>query len=184
MNEKKLSFMMGIFCLLNTIQFLIFEVNELAFIGYEDNFSIYRETNSELVSWVTTYKKNINVCLSTITLVVSSFFLYCIHNSNYVGLLCYTVWIITYELLSFSIVLLTNRTIKEQFRELRYLHLIFQVSRMLLHVFCLPFVTKYAYSLYKDPKTLSKIGRHRHSSVSTVDSWPPVGLGSLYRKLN
>ncbi|XP_068413291.1 putative transmembrane protein 217B [Eschrichtius robustus] len=184
MNDKKFSFMMGIFCILNTIQFLIFEVNEVAYIGYEDNFSIYKETKSELVSWVTTYKKNINICLSTITLMVSSLFLYCIHISNYVGLLCYTMWITTYELLSFSVVLLTNGTIKEQFKELKYLHLIFQVSRMILHFFCLPFVTKYAYSLYKDLKTLSKIGRCKRSSVSTVDSWPPVGLGTLYRKLN
>ncbi|XP_066899236.1 putative transmembrane protein 217B [Kogia breviceps] len=184
MNDKKVSFMMGIFCILNTIQFLIFEVNEVAYIGYEDSFSIYKETKSELVSWVTTYKKHINICLSTITLMVSSLFLYYIHISNYVGLLCYTMWIITYELLSFSVVLLTNGTIKEQFKELRYLHLIFQVSRMILHFFCLPFVTRYAYSLYKDLKTLSKIGRCKRSSVSTFDTWPPVGLGTLCRKLN
>lgn len=184
MNDRKYSIMIGTFCFLNTVQFLIFEVNEFAFFGYEERFSVYQKTKSELVSWVVTHKKNIGISLSSITLLVCSLFLYCIHTSNYMGMLCYSVWIIIYELLSLSIILLTNTAIKEQFKELRYLHLIFQISRMLLHLFCLPFVTKYGYSVFKDPRAVSKIGQRRRSSISTVESWPPVGMGSLYCKLN
>lgn len=184
MNDKKFSFMLGIFSLLNTIQFLIFEMNEVRSIGYEDQFSIYKVTNLKLVSWVLTYESSINICLSTITIVLSSVLLGCIHVNNYVGLLCYAVWIITYELLSFTVVLLTYGAIKEQFKELGYLHLVFQISRMLLHFCCLPFLTKHMYTLYKNPRMLSKLGHRRHSSVSTVTSWPPVRLGNLYHKLN
>lgn len=184
MNDRKYSIVTGTFCFLNTIQFLIFEVNEVAFFGYEETFSVYQETRSELVSWVVTHKKNISVGLSTVTLLVCSLLLYCIHTKNYVGMLCYSVWIIIYELLSLSIILLTNRAIKEQFKELRYLRLTFQISRMLLHLFCVPFVTKYGYSIFKDPRAVSKIGQRRRSSVSTIESWPPVRMGSLYCKMN
>ncbi|XDA86902.1 hypothetical protein R6Z07F_016609 [Ovis aries] len=141
MNDRKYSIVIGTFCFLNTVQFLIFDMNEFAFFGYEERFSVYQNTRSELVSWVVTYKKNISISLSTATLLVCSLLLYCIHTSNYVGMLCYGVWIILYELLSLSVILLTNTAIKEQFKELGYLHLIFQISRMLLHLFCLPFVT-------------------------------------------
>uniref|UniRef100_A0A8C3YEC8 Transmembrane protein 217B n=1 Tax=Catagonus wagneri TaxID=51154 RepID=A0A8C3YEC8_9CETA len=171
MNDKKFSFMLGIFSLLNTIQFLIFEVNEVRSIGYEDVFSIYKVTNLKLVSWVITYKMNVCICLSIITIVLSSVLLYCIHINNYMGLLCYAVWIIGYELLSFTVVLLTHGTIKEQFKELGYLHLIFQVSRMLLHFFSLPFLIKHMYALYKDQRILNKLSHRRHSSVSSINSW-------------
>ncbi|XP_020741423.1 putative transmembrane protein 217B [Odocoileus virginianus] len=184
MNDRKYSIVTGTFCFLNTVQFLIFEVNEFAFFGYEETFSVYQETKSELVSWVVTHKKSISVGLSTVTLLVCSLLLYCVHAKNYVGMLCYSVWIIIYELLSLSIILLANRAIKEQFKELRYLRLIFQISRMLLHLFCLPFVTKYGYSIFKDPRAVSKIGQRRRSSISTVESWPPVRMGSLYYKMN
>ncbi|VFV17993.1 Hypothetical predicted protein [Lynx pardinus] len=168
--NKTLSLVVGIFSLLNTFQFLIFELNHTTYFGYEDKVSIYTDTKSELVSWVMIHRRSINVVSSTITLVFSVLLLYCIRVNNYVGLLCYALWIIA--------------IIKDEFKEVMYLHLIFQISRMLLHFFSLPFVTKYTYVLYKDPKISVKIGRHRHSSISTVNSWPPVGLRTLYRKLN
>ena len=68
--------------------------------------------------------------------------------------------------------------------ELGYLYLLLQISRMLLHFAALPFVVKHGYTLYRDPKIMSLAGRRKRSSISTVDSWPPVGLGSLYRKTN
>ncbi|KAL2791754.1 uncharacterized protein WCI35_007131, partial [Daubentonia madagascariensis] len=171
MNARRLSFMVGIFSVLDTIQFLIFDLNQVTYIGYEDRFSIYMDTKSELVFWVMTYRNTINISLSVTTILVSCLLLYCIHKNIYIGLPIYAMWIITYELTSFSIVLLTNGIIKEQFKELSYLYLTFQVSRMLLHFVCLPFIVKHAYTLYKDPKSVGKIGRRRPSSLSTVDSW-------------
>ncbi|XP_054426187.1 putative transmembrane protein 217B [Pteronotus mesoamericanus] len=184
MNDKMFSRLAGTFSILNTIQFLILDLNEVVFLGYEDKFDIYMDIKYGIASWILTNKKNISISLSTITIIVSSLLLYCIHVNKYMGLLCYAIWIATYELTSFSMVLLTNGIIKEQFKELGYLHLIFQISRMFLHFSCLPFIIKYTYTLYKDPKTLSKISRRRHSSISTVDSWPSVGPGMMYRKIN
>ncbi|GAB5571468.1 putative transmembrane protein 217B [Prionailurus viverrinus] len=184
MNNKTFSLVVGIFSLLNTFQFLIFELNHTTYFGYEDKVSIYMDTKSELISWVMIHRRSINVVSSTITLVFSVLLLYCIRVNNYVGLLCYALWIIAYELISVSVIVIVNSIIKDEFKEVMYLHLIFQISRMLLHFLSLPFVTKYTYVLYKDPKISVKIGRHRHSSISTVDSWPPVGLRTLYRKLN
>ncbi|XP_032266006.1 transmembrane protein 217-like [Phoca vitulina] len=184
MNDRTFCLVVGIFSVLNTIQFLIFDLNHITAVGYEDKVNIYMETKSEVVSWMMTHKKSISVVLSTITIMFSLLLLYSIRWNKYMGLLCYSMWVITYELISFSMVMRINRIIKEQFKELSYLYLIFQISRMLLHFLCLPFLTKHTYTLYKDPKILSKIGRRRHSSISMVDSWPPVGMGTLYRKLN
>lgn len=184
MNGKLFSFLVGIFSILNTIQFLIFDLNQSALVGYEDKFSVYMDTNSDLVAWVIFNRKDISITLSTITIVVSLLLLYCVHINNYVGLLCYALWMVTCELINFSIVLLINGTVKEAFKELSYLELVLQISRMLLYFCCLPFITKYMYTLYKDPKMFGKIGRRRQSSISTVDSWAPVGLGTLYRKIN
>ncbi|XP_008150250.1 putative transmembrane protein 217B [Eptesicus fuscus] len=183
MNDKLFSLLVGIFSILNTIQFLIFDLNELTFIGYEDRFSVYMD-GSVIATWVLTNKKNISISLSTITILVSAFLLYSIHLNVYQGLLCYALWIISYELTSFSMVLLLNAIIKEQFKELGYVHLVFQISRMLLHFFCLPFIIKHTYNLYRDPKTFSKISRRRLSSITTLDSWSPVAPGMMYRKLN
>lgn len=175
--------LVGIFSILNTIQFLVFDLHEAISIGYEENFSIYGN-GSIVATWVLYNKKSICASLSIITILVSALFLYSIHMNFYQGLLCYVLWIITFELTSFSIVLLLNGIMKEQFKDLSYVHLVFQISRMLLHFFCLPFVIKHTYILYRDPKTFSKISRRRLSSISTLDSWSPVGPGMLYRKLN
>lgn len=183
MSDKLFSLLVGIFSILNTIQFLIFDLNELTFIGYEDRFSVYTD-GSVIATWVLTNKKNISISLSTITILVSAFLLYSIHFNVYQGLLCYALWIVSYELTSFSMVLLLNGIIKEQFKELGYVHLVFQISRMLLHFFCLPFIIKHTYILYRDPKTFSKISRRRLSSITTLDSWSPVAPGMMYRKLN
>ncbi|XP_045700118.1 transmembrane protein 217 [Phyllostomus hastatus] len=180
MNVKMFCLLAGIFSILNTIQFLIFDLNEVTFLGYEEKCTIYMEIKSGLAPWILTDRKHISITLSIITISLSCLLLYCTHKNKYRGLLCYALWIIFYELTSFCMVLLTNAIMREQFKELGYLHLIFQLSRMFLHFFCLPFIIKYVYMLYKDPKTSSKISRRRRSSVSTIDSWP----GMMYRKIN
>ncbi|XP_012502035.1 PREDICTED: transmembrane protein 217-like [Propithecus coquereli] len=169
MNPRKLSLIAGIFSVLNTIQFLIFDLNQLTQIGYEDSFSIYLHTKSQLVSRVVTSKDSISISLSLPTFLASCFLLYCIRTNIYVGPLVYALWITAYELASFSLVLLVRGAIKEQFKELSYLYLTLQISRMLLHFFCLPFVVKLAYTLYKDPRSLGKVHRCRTSSISMVD---------------
>ncbi|XP_039712315.1 transmembrane protein 217 isoform X4 [Pteropus medius] len=184
MNNRMFSLWGGIFSILNTIQFLIFDLNEIVLFDLEDHFYIYKDMKVGISSWVIRNKNIISISLSSITIMVSALLLYCVHKNNYMGLLCYSVWIITYELICFSAVLLMNSNLKEYFKELSYLHLIFQISRMFLHLFFLPFIIHYTYILYKDPKTSSKTGRRRCSSISTIDSWPAVGLGTLWHKLN
>ncbi|EGW12107.1 transmembrane protein 217-like [Cricetulus griseus] len=184
MNAKMISTMAGIFSILNTIQFFIFELNQITHIGFEDKYSIYLDTDSEVSSWAVVYRNNISIGLCITTVAISCFFLFCLDKNMFMGLIVYTLWIIIYELFSFTMILLIYGTIKEQFKELGNLYLVLQISRMLLHFTPLPFIVKHGYSLYKDPKTVSIAGRRRRSSVSTVDSWPPVGLGSLYRKTN
>ncbi|KAL1771189.1 transmembrane protein 217 isoform X2 [Sigmodon hispidus] len=179
-----ISIMAGIFSILNTIQFFIFELNQVTHIGFEDKYSIYLDTDSEISSWAVVYRHNISTGLSITTITISCFFLFCLDKNLLIGLIIYTLWIITYELFSFTMVVLTHGTIKEQFKDLGHLYLILQISRMLLHFTPLPFIIKHSYTLYKDPKTVSIATRRKRSSISTVDSWPPVGLGSLYRKTN
>ncbi|XP_036269481.1 transmembrane protein 217 [Pipistrellus kuhlii] len=183
MNDKLFSLLVGIFSILNTIQFLIFDLNEVTLIGFEYGFSIYRN-GSVVTNWVLTNKKTISMGLSGVTVLVSAMLLYCIHLNFYQGLLCYALWIICYELTSFSMVLLLNGILKKRFKELGSVHLAFQISRMLLHFSSLPFIIKHTYHLYRDPKSLSKISRRRPSSISTLDSWSHVGPGMMYRKLN
>lgn len=184
MNSRMIATMVGIFSVLNTIQFFIFELNQMTHIGFEDKYSIYLDTESEVSSWVVVYRHNISTGLSITTITVSCFLLFCLDKNMFIGLLVYTVWITVYELLSFTMVLLIHGTIKEQFKDLSQLYLLLQISRMLLHFASLPFVVKHGYTLYRDPKIMSIAGRRKRSSISTVDSWPPVGLGSLYRKTN
>ncbi|XP_054554728.1 putative transmembrane protein 217B [Talpa occidentalis] len=184
MNIRMLSLMAGIFSILITIQFLIFDLNQIIFIGYEDKYGIYLDINSKAFFWIKIYRKTINSTLSCITIMVSILLLYCIHTKNYKGLLCYTVWIFVYELISFSLVLFVSGSIKEQFKELIYMQLFFQVSRMVLHFFCVPFIAKHTYTLYKDPKTSGKIYRHRHSSINSIDSWAHLRLRTIYHKFS
>ncbi|XP_077017768.1 transmembrane protein 217B-like isoform X2 [Tamandua tetradactyla] len=185
MNARMYSFMVGIFSVLNTIQFLIFDLNQITFFGYEeDRFNIYSDIKPGLVFWLMAYRKELSSCLSVTTISVSCFLLYCIHMNIYLGLVIYAMWLFTYEVISFTMVLLISRATKEQFKELSYLNLIFQVSRMLLHFCGLPSVTKHAYCLYKDRKISGKPAHQTRSSISTVDSWSPVRLGTWYRKRN
>uniref|UniRef100_A0A673T796 Transmembrane protein 217 n=1 Tax=Suricata suricatta TaxID=37032 RepID=A0A673T796_SURSU len=171
--NKTLSLVVGIFSILNTIQFLILELNHITYFGYEDKVHIYEDANAEMASWVMAHKGGISISLSTVTILFSVWLLYCIRTKSYLGPLCYALWIITYELISFSLVILVNGIIKYQFKELSYLYLIFQLSRMLLHFSSLPFIAKHTFVLYKDKdaKISVKANRHRHSSISTVDSW-------------
>ncbi|XP_011799930.1 PREDICTED: transmembrane protein 217-like [Colobus angolensis palliatus] len=170
MNVRMLSLMVGIFSVLNTIQFFIFDVNQMTHIGCEAKFHIYGDSKSELVTWILFHRASISTGLSLTTIVISCFLLYCIHKNIYKGLLIYAMWIITYECITFSIVLLLNRIIEDYFKELSYLHWIFQISHMLLHFFCLPFIVKHAYNLYKESQTVSRERRHMLSSTTAVNS--------------
>ncbi|XP_069879961.1 putative transmembrane protein 217B [Dipodomys merriami] len=184
MNARMISLMTAVFSIFNTIQFFIMELNQSTYIGYEDKYSLFLSTSSELVTWLIVHKKTINICLALITILVSCFLLYGILRSQCMGPLIYTLWIIAYELINFSIVLLIQGLVKEQFRQLSHLYVVFQVLRMCLHFFCLPFIVRHGYFLYVEPRVVGKLARHRHSSVSTVDMWPPVGLRLMYRKSN
>ncbi|KAH0518101.1 Transmembrane protein 217 [Microtus ochrogaster] len=186
MNSKMVSTIAGIFSILNTIQFFIFDLNQITHIGFEDKYSIYLDMNSEVSSWAVVYRHNISTGLSITTITVSCFLLFCLDKNMLVGLIIYVLWITVYELFSFTMVMLIHGTIKEQFKDLGHLYLLLQIFRMLLHFTSLPFIVKHGYTLYKDPKTVSIAGRRKLSSISTVDSWPPipVGLSSLYRKTN
>ncbi|XP_030652218.1 transmembrane protein 217 isoform X3 [Nomascus leucogenys] len=170
MNVRMFALMVGIFSVLSTIQFFIFNLNQKTYIGCEAKFSIYVDSKLELVTWILFHRANISTGLSLATIIISCFLLYCIHKNIYMGLLIYAMWIITYELINFSTVLLLNRIIKDHFKKLSYLHWIFQISHMLLHFFCLPFIVKHAYNLYKESQTVSRKRRHRLSSTIGMNS--------------
>ncbi|KAG3289367.1 hypothetical protein H1C71_025680 [Ictidomys tridecemlineatus] len=184
MDARMWSFLVGLFSVFNTVQFFIFDLNQMTYIGYQDKYNIYKTTDSQLGSWVMRNRQVINTVLSLVTLGISCFLLYCLHHNTYTGLPIYAVWIVVYECIHLSIALFIHRIIKKQFRELSHLYLIFQISRMFLHFLGLPCLAKHGYSIYKDSSISSKLSRRRRSSVSTMDSWSPVGPGMLYRKLN
>uniref|UniRef100_A0A5F4W907 Transmembrane protein 217B n=2 Tax=Callithrix jacchus TaxID=9483 RepID=A0A5F4W907_CALJA len=174
MNAWMVSLVVGILSVLNTIQFFIFDLNRTTRIGsvfsiYMDKFSIYMDSELKLVTWILFHRAKISTALSLTTIVVSCFLLYCIYNNIFPGLLIYAMWIITYELINFSIVLLLNSIIRDQFKQLSHLYLIFQISHTVLHFFCLPFIFKHAYSLYKEPPPVNKIAHHRPPSTSAVN---------------
>ena len=93
MNSRMISITVGIFSMLNTIQFFIFELNQMTHIGFEDKYSIYLDTESDVASWVVVYRHNISTGLSIATIMVSCFFLFCLDKNMFIGLLIYTVWI-------------------------------------------------------------------------------------------
>uniref|UniRef100_H0XVE1 Transmembrane protein 217B n=1 Tax=Otolemur garnettii TaxID=30611 RepID=H0XVE1_OTOGA len=170
MNAKTVSLSAGLFSLLNTIQFLIFDLNQITEIGFEDSVSIFMETKYGSVSWFINYRNNISIGLSIPTILFSCLLLYSIRKNIYMGLPVYALWIVAYECTNFSFILLINKIIKDDFKELSYLYLTFQLSRMALHFFCVPYLFKHAYKIYKDPRSVGKMGRRRPSSLSSVDS--------------
>ncbi|XP_021115562.1 transmembrane protein 217 isoform X2 [Heterocephalus glaber] len=183
MEARTVTLMAGVFSVLNTIQFLIFDLRQMTHIGYEaDKFSLYLETKSALVSWILNHRSAVASILSLITIAVSCVLLYSIHQNSYKGPLLYTLWIVAYELGSFSLLLLTGGAIRKQFRMLPRLYLILQVSRMALHFACLPCVLQHAYELFKALEMVTEISHRHRSSVSTVDSWPTARLRLLYRR--
>ncbi|XP_075410230.1 transmembrane protein 217B [Tenrec ecaudatus] len=184
MSSRKNCFIVGIFSVLNSIQFIIFQVKYVTSFGYkEDLYSIFKMMPSDQESWSVTHIKAFRSFLSTITIIVSCVLIYCVYRNISVGLLVYAIWIVLYEIINLSLVLLMKESIKKMFEELMYMHLVFQIIRMLLNLCCLPCVIKQLLLLAKDPKIVNKAWRRRHSSVSTMDSWSPTGL-QRHHKLN
>ncbi|XP_063095034.1 putative transmembrane protein 217B [Cavia porcellus] len=184
MEARTVTLMIGLFSVLNTVQFLIFDVHQLTHIGYEDKYSLYLDTKSELVRWLLRHRSKVLSVLSLVTIAVSCSLLYSVHQDSYKGLLLYALWLVVYELATFSLLLLTSGTVRPRFWVLKRLGLLLQGSRMVLHFVCLPSVLRHAYELFKSFKMVSKVGHRRRSSVSTVDSWPTTGLKSVYRRLS
>ncbi|KFO26984.1 transmembrane protein 217 isoform X2 [Fukomys damarensis] len=182
MEARTVTLMVSLFSILNTFQFFILDIEQLTHIGYEEKFSLYLDTKSALASWILTHRSTVAGLLSLITVAVSCGLLYSVHQNSYKGLLLYALWIVAFELGSFSLLLYTSGLVRKQFRVLTHLCLVLQVSRMVLHFACLPCVLRHSYELFEAFKIVTKIGHRRRSSVSTVDSWPPAGLKLLYRR--
>lgn len=183
MDARRVTLLAGLFSLLNTIQFFIFDLNQSTYIGLEDKFSLYLDTKSKLATWILAHRSKVGAVLSLATIAVSCGLLCSVHSSSYKGLLLYAAWIVAYELACFSLLLLTSGTVRTQFQVLSRLYLLLQVSRMLLHFCGLPCVLRHAYELFKAFKGVGEVGHRRRSSVSTVDSWPATGLKLAYRRL-
>ncbi|XP_044531229.1 transmembrane protein 217-like [Gracilinanus agilis] len=172
------SCMAGIFTILSTIQSLILDLNQKSTFGKEPNkYSIFKDLHG-LALWTVSHKNNIIIFFYITTLLASSFLLYSVYTKLYLGLLVYIFWIIIYEITSFSILLLISKFIRHPFISLGYYLWISQISRMILHIFWLPFVMAYAYNLYKGPYTpMSKKSLHaRQYSEIATDSWSQVTL--------
>ncbi|XP_054995907.1 putative transmembrane protein 217B [Sorex araneus] len=179
--NRMFSFMSGVFTILNTIQLFIFDLNQTVWISYSIQFSIFWEVRSKTVNWILANEVIVSVFLSSITLSTSVFFLYCLHTKSYVGLAVYSVWVVVYELLSFSLGLLAEGIIKTQFKELIHLKFTFQILRMLLHFLALPFILRYMLSLYEDAKTQVRVARYCHSSGSMARGKSMLRTGPLYQ---
>ncbi|XP_007483873.1 putative transmembrane protein 217B isoform X2 [Monodelphis domestica] len=178
LNPRLGSRMAGIFTILSTIQSLILDLDQKSSFGKEPNkYSIFEDLHG-LAFWTVSYKNNIIIFLSITTLLASSFLLYSVHMKLYLGLLVYIFWIVIYDITCFSILLLISKFIRHPFTSMRYYLWINQISRMILHVFWLPFVMAYAYNLHKGPYAqLSKKGLHaKQYSEITADSWSHVTL--------
>ncbi|XP_013372499.1 PREDICTED: transmembrane protein 217-like [Chinchilla lanigera] len=183
MDARKVTLLVGLFSILNTIQFFIFSFHQLTHLGYEDKFSLYLDTTSKVVSWLRNHKSKIISLLSVLTVAVSCTLLYSVHRDSYKGPLLYALWIVLYELTSFSLELLTGGLIRKRFQVLPRLYSFLQGSRMVLHFACLPSVLRHAYELFKAFKVVSKVGHRRRSSVSTLDSLQATGMKLMYRRL-
>lgn len=180
--NRKYSLMSGIFTVLNNIQELIFGLNQPVWIGFdEQQYSLFMEVKSKTVHWILVNSLTITTVLSIITIITSIFFLYCLHTNNYMGLVVYSIWIIIYELISFSLNLISAEIIKNEFKDLNYLNFTFQILRMLLHFLALPFIVKYIYSLYLDSKIRVQESRCRPSLGSMTNVRSVIRQGPLYQ---
>ncbi|XP_036622141.1 transmembrane protein 217-like [Trichosurus vulpecula] len=182
MNPRMGSCMAGIFSILLTIQSLILDLNQTFSFGRDPNkFHIYKELHG-VVLWTFSHKNNITIFLSITTLLASCFLLYSVHMELYLGLLVYILWIVIYEITCFSLILLMSQVIQPPFLPIKYYLWINQISRMIFHAFWLPFVTIYAYDLFKDPYHWAKQSPHsrQHSEVS--ESWSQMATATHERK--
>lgn len=179
--NKTFSFMVGIFTVLNTIQLFLFDLNQVVWISFDEQYSIFWEVKSKTVNWIMANEVTINCVLSAITMATGIYFLYCLHTKRYAGLVVYCVWIVVYELLSFSLGLLSEGIIKNQFKELIYHKFTFQIMRMLLHFLALPFIFRHMHSLYEDAKVKALVSRCRHSSGDMINRRSMLKPGPMYQ---
>ncbi|XP_023577928.1 transmembrane protein 217 [Octodon degus] len=183
MDPRTVTLMAGLFSTLNSIQFLIFDLYQLTHIGYEDKYSIYLDTSSKAVSWFLSYRSSVTSVMALVTVAMGCGLLCSVHRNSYLGPLLYALWIVAYELATFSLLLLCSGLVHRRFGALPRLYLVLQGSRMALHFACLPAVLRHAYELFKAFRVVNKVSRRRRSSVSTVDSFGATGLRLMYRRL-
>nr|XP_020855288.1 transmembrane protein 217 isoform X2 [Phascolarctos cinereus] len=184
MSPRLGSFMAGIFTIFLTIQSLILDLNQTSSFGKDPNkFNIYKELRG-VVFWAFSHKNNITIFLSITTLLASCFLLYSVHMKLYLGLFIYILWIITYEITCFSLILLISQAIQPPFLPIKHFLWINQISRMILQAFWLPFVMTYAYSLFKGPNHLAKKSPRTKKEYDTASEyWSHIGIMPYEQKL-
>ncbi|XP_072498067.1 putative transmembrane protein 217B [Notamacropus eugenii] len=183
LSPEKGSFMAGIFSILFTIQSLILDLNQTFSFGKDSHkFSIYKELHGVML-WTSTHKNHIIIFLSITTLLVSCFLLYSVQMELYLGLFVYVLWIVTYEIACFSLIVLISHIIHPSFQPIKYYLWINQISHMFIHAFWLPFVITYAHSLFKGPIHLTnKSPRTKKHSLVVPESWSHMGITTRDRK--
>ncbi|CAH6789931.1 transmembrane protein 217 [Phodopus roborovskii] len=155
----------GVFSIMATHMHVIFERKHLGNGNCTDNL---QSRGIDVVShFLICWSFKIVLLLSFITMAVSGFLLYSVYAQIYGGLMCYTIWIFTYESINLAIQILTNEFSVALVRAMRWFG---WVSRASLHSFCLYFVVTHAQIIYQSKKQGNILSYHRRISLGTGDT--------------
>ncbi|XP_008838419.1 transmembrane protein 217 [Nannospalax galili] len=155
----------GVFSIMATHMHLIFERKHLGDVNCTD----YNHSHSVNVAsnFIICWNFEIVIVLSVITLVVSSFFLYCVFAQIYRGLIGYVVWIVSYESANLGVQILTHEFKMAWVRAMRWFGWVFRTS---LHCFWIFFVIAHAQVIYNSQKRGNILSYHPHISMATRDT--------------
>ncbi|XP_069344623.1 transmembrane protein 217 [Eulemur rufifrons] len=159
----------GVFTIMVTNMYLIFEQNYLSLSNCSDITLRSKTTSATINEYINCWSWNIVLLLSLITIMISCFLLYSVYTQIYKGLMVYIIWIFLYEIANIVIEIVTNSDdrIVLDVRAMRWFGL---VTRIFMHCFWMFFVVTYTRICYKNYRSSNIISYNRRVSVTGGDS--------------
>ncbi|XP_062954544.1 transmembrane protein 217 [Cynocephalus volans] len=168
MTAKMGTMLSGVFTILATIMYFIFEQKYLRNSNCTDMNIHSWGTNGMMDQDGSCWILNVILFHSFITITISCFLLYSAYAQIYRGLVAYTIWIFFYETINIIIQIITYDKVK--IAEVRVMRWFGLVSRVLMHCFWMFFVITYACIIYKNKIQGNIISCNRRISMGSGDS--------------
>uniref|UniRef100_A0A8D0E615 Transmembrane protein 217 n=1 Tax=Salvator merianae TaxID=96440 RepID=A0A8D0E615_SALMN len=178
---KALSFVAGIYMILLTNMYLIFEAGHLnrSLTLLKLQQSKHYITN---LVWIMPYCYYTAIVLALLCYPVCIFFLYSVQKQHILGIVSYFAWIIFYDLANCVIVVLTSRAARAAVFSISPLEWFGAISRVVMDAFWLSFVITYAMMLVEGRSTGRTSLRPRRISKHVTEP-PKSRLGITLRKI-